>query len=231
MLNKAPLLLLMFSILSCGVSKQKYADLQAQANQLESAKVECEQKLTATSSSKEELSQELEKKTQTYENLMGSLKDEINAGKIKISEMKDRLTVNLIDKILFDSGSIEIKDEGKVALTKIADVLKSVQGKRIQVEGHTDNVRLGPTLAKKFPTNWELSVARATAVVKHLSGNGVPDKRLSATGYSEFQPVSSNDTPDGKRQNRRIEIVLVPELTVEPAAAAPAATPSTGGTP
>ena len=192
----------------CGVSKEKYASLEDQLNSTKAEKDACNDKLTEVGAK----SQELEKKTQTYENLVGSLQQEIKDGKVKISEMNNRLTVNLIDKIMFDSGSTMIQEEGKAALSKIADVVKSVEGKRIEVEGHTDNVGLSAGLQKKFATNWELSTARAIQVVKFLAQSGVPEEKLSAAGYSMFMPVASNDTPEGKKQNRRIEIVLVPEV-------------------
>jgi chemotaxis protein MotB len=90
-------------------------------------------------------------------------------------------------------------------------ILKDVKDKRIQVEGHTDNVRIVSSLKKKFPTNWELSTARATEVVRYLQeAGGIAPKLLSATGYSEYQPVAPNDTDEGKHKNRRIEIVLLP---------------------
>lgn len=203
---------------ACGVPKKEYTALKDQVAGCETSRSACAEKLASLSSTKEQLSQELEQKTKTYEDLVGSLQNEIKDGKIKISEMKDRLTVNLIDKILFDSGSITIKDEGKDALGKIAAILKGVEGKRIEVDGHTDDVKLGPTLAKRFPSNWELSTARATSVVKHLVDEGVQEKRLSAAGFSMFNPVAPNETPEGRQQNRRIEIVLLPELPVQPAA-------------
>lgn len=221
MKNRVLLFLLVGTVAACGVPKAKYTSLQDQMKtcdtqlaDMKTASEACESKLSSLSSTKEELAQQLETKTKTYENLVSSLQDEIKTGKVKISEMKDRLTVNLIDKILFDSGSTVLQDEGKAALKKIGDVLKNVQGKRIQVEGHTDNVPVGPTLQKKFPTNWELSTARATAVVRYLAELGIDQKNLSATGYAMFAPVASNDTAEGKHQNRRIEIVLVPQLEV-----------------
>lgn len=199
--------------IGCGISKEKYTSLEGQMktcqNQLTTVTEEknsCEANLDTVSVKKTEL----EKKTKTYEDLVSSLKDEISAGKIKISRMQDRLTVNLIDKILFKSGSTRIQEEGKVALQKIASVLKGIEDKRIQVEGHTDNVKLSQLLQRKFPTNWELSTARATAVVRYLASLEVPQEKLSATGYSMFAPVSENETEDGRGQNRRIEIVLLP---------------------
>ncbi len=198
----------------CGISKDKYSSLESQANRCQAeltsvneAKNSCQKNLNSLTSTKSEL----EEKTRTYEDLVGKLQGEIKDGKIQISEMENRLTVKMIDKILFSSGSTKVAEEGKEALAKVAGVLKDVKGKRIQVEGHTDNVGLGPSLQARFPTNWELSTARATAVVHELSRNGVAESILSASGYGMHKPVASNEEETGRSQNRRIEIVLVPE--------------------
>jgi chemotaxis protein MotB len=121
--------------------------------------------------------------------------------------------MTMVDKIIFPSGSTEISKDGKLVLDKVISILKDVKDKRIQVEGHTDNVRIVSVLKKRYPTNWELSTARATEVVRYLQESGGLDAtRLSATGYAEYQPVAANDTDEGKLQNRRIEIVLLPLL-------------------
>jgi chemotaxis protein MotB len=152
---------------------------------------------------------ELEKKSEQYQSLAESLKDEIKAGKIELSELKGRMVVQMKDKILFSSGSVKINPEGQAALAKVAEALKDVPGKHIRVEGHTDDVPTDPK--GPFPSNWELSMTRALAVVKLLQEKGVAADRLSAAGYGEYHPIASNRTPQGKSQNRRIEIVLAPE--------------------
>ncbi|NMO20618.1 OmpA family protein [Pyxidicoccus fallax] len=152
--------------------------------------------------------EELEKKSSEYENLAQSLKQEISEGKIELSELKGRMTVQLKDKILFASGSARVGKEGEAALAKIADALKTVQGKIIRVEGHTDDV---PTGGGQFPTNWELSLARAMAVVRSLQDAGVDPTALSAAGYGQYQPIAPNDSPENRSLNRRIEIVLAPK--------------------
>ena len=146
----------------------------------------------------------------TYDSLVEELRQEIKEGEIQITQLKDKLTVNMVDKILFDSGSAVIKRNGKKVLDRVAEILKSIEDQQIKVEGHTDNVPIGSGLAEKFPSNWELSTARATTVVRYLQGQGVDPGLLSAEGYAEYQPVSPNDTDEGKARNRRIEIVLVP---------------------
>ncbi|MBI3610905.1 MAG: OmpA family protein [Nitrospirae bacterium] len=147
----------------------------------------------------------------TYENLVKDLKGEIEKGEIKVTQIRDRLTVNLVEKILFDSGKAEVKAQGKEVLKKVGNILKDVKDKDIRIEGYTDNVRIGGTLREKFPTNWELSTQRATNVLRFLQDEGgVDGTRLAAVGFGEFRPLAGNDTPDGRAQNRRIEIVLVP---------------------
>jgi chemotaxis protein MotB len=154
---------------------------------------------------------ELAKLTATYDNLVKDLKKEIEAGEIQVTQYRDLLTVNLVDKILFDSGRTEIKPRGLEVLQRVGDILKGVEGKEIRIEGHTDNVPIGAALAQRFPTNWELSTARATTVARFLQERvGIVAEKISAAGYSQFRPVASNDTEEGRRLNRRIEIVLAP---------------------
>jgi len=146
----------------------------------------------------------------TYDSLVSELKQEIKQGEVQITQLKDKLTVNMVEKILFDSGSAVIKKNGTRVLDRVAEILKGLRGQQIKVEGHTDNVPIGPGLAEKFPTNWELSTARATTVVRYLQGRGVSPTVLSAEGYADYRPVSPNDSDEGKAKNRRIEIVLIP---------------------
>jgi len=162
---------------------------------------------------KAEKAEQLEKATQTYQDLQKKLEKEIQEGQVQITEMKNRLTMTMVDKIIFPSGSAEISKEGKKVLDKVVSILKDVKDKRIQVEGHTDNLPIVSSLKKRFPTNWELSTARATEVVRYLQEDGGLDPHLlSATGYAAYMPVASNDTDEGKHKNRRIEIVLLPLL-------------------
>lgn len=166
-----------------------------------------------------ELSSEKEKEVanvkQTYEQLVVEMKKEIEKGDIKITQAVDRLTVNLVEKVLFDSGESDVKPEGLKILKRVGNILKNIKDKQIKVEGHTDNVRIGGKLKETYSSNWELSTARATNVVRYLQDNvHISGKLLSAAGYSAYRPVVSNDTPENRAQNRRIEIVLLP-LDVE----------------
>ena len=145
----------------------------------------------------------------TKKTISTSLKDEIAAQNIEIVETEDTLKLVFIDKILFDSGSAEINEKGKQLLLVVAESVREHKDEKILVEGHTDNRPLGPALKAKFPSNWELSVARAAAVVRFLEKEGgVHPERLAAHGYSFYRPVASNKNKEGRRQNRRIEIIL-----------------------
>jgi len=157
----------------------------------------------------QEKEQEVQEVSSTYEELLNKMKSEIDKGQVTISELKGKLTVNMVDAILFDSGKAEVKDEGMIVLQKVVDILKNVTDKIIRVEGHTDNVKIGATLARKYPTNWELSSSRAVNVTRFLQENGLNPDNLAAVAYGEYKPVADNKTFAGRVQNRRIEIILV----------------------
>jgi len=152
----------------------------------------------------------IEEQKHSYDNVVSELTEEIKKGEIAVRQLKDKLTLTMVEKILFDSGKADIKTNGKKVLDRVAEILKNITDKQIRIEGHTDNVPIGPVLAGKFPTNWELSTSRATTVVRYLQEKGVSPAFLNAAGYSEYRPVESNETDEGKAKNRRIEIVLIP---------------------
>jgi chemotaxis protein MotB len=147
----------------------------------------------------------------TYDSMVGAMQEEMQKGEITITQLKDKLTLSMVEAILFDSGSSKVKKNGEKVLDRVAEILKKVTDKQIRIEGYTDNVRIGGGLAEKFPTNWELSTARATNVVRYLQQNGIDPQLLGACGYSEYRPIASNDTDEGKAKNRRIEVVLTPK--------------------
>ncbi|MDH3826153.1 MAG: flagellar motor protein MotB [Desulfobacterales bacterium] len=197
---------------------EKLADLKAKNTYLENINLQLSQNV-------ERLNHDLKKKKSviklqdkvirllddTKKTIATSLKDEIATQDIEIVEMEDTFKVVFIDKILFDSGSAEINDKGKQLLLVVAESIRAHKDESIMVEGHTDNLPLGPTLKEKFPSNWELSVARAAAVVRFLQKEGrLQPERLAAHGYSFYRPVASNKNREGRRQNRRIEIILGP---------------------
>ena len=147
----------------------------------------------------------------TKKTIETSLKDQIAAQQIEVVEVDDKLKVIFVDKILFDSGSVEINPGGKELLMIMAGSLEETKDQDIVVEGHTDNVPLSAALRKRFPSNWELSTARAAVVARFFQQEGgIQPQRLSARGYSFYRPVAANKTVEGRRQNRRIEIILGP---------------------
>lgn len=148
--------------------------------------------------------------SKAQQDLVAGLRKKIDAGNVKITQIKNRLSMEIVDKILFASGSDRITAEGKGVLKKVSEALKNVKENDIRIEGHTDHVQIGPKIINKFPTNWELSTARSTQVVRFLADQGVLPETLQAAGYSKFRPVDTNETQEGKQRNRRIEIVLFP---------------------
>lgn len=148
----------------------------------------------------------------TKKTIESSLKDQIAANDIEVIETENQVKMILVDKILFESGSVDISEEGEALLAIIAKSIKDSKSQNIVVEGHTDNKPISGRLKGRFPSNWELSAARAAAVVRYLlkSGN-LPAQNLSVHGYSYYHPLASNQTEKGRSQNRRIEIILTPQ--------------------
>lgn len=136
------------------------------------------------------------------------LQQEIQNKTVEIENLRGKLSVRVLDKILFDSGSAEILPDGKQVLEKLAGAVKD-SDEMIRVEGHTDDVPIGPALKSKYFSNWELSAARASSVVRYFQhAQGIAPERLEAVGLSMYRPVASNDTPEGRQRNRRVEVVL-----------------------
>jgi chemotaxis protein MotB len=198
---------------------EEKARLQQEQSQLSASLDEERKRLKAEAEEKARLEQEraakedeIRRLTKTQEELSQSLKDEIAKGNIKIQQVRDRLTINMVDRVLFDSGRADIKPAGLKVLKQVGDVLNKITDKQIRIEGHTDNVPISTKLQDRFKTNWELSTARATTVVRFLiDQGGVQPQSLSAVGYADTHPIESNDSEQGRSSNRRIEIVLYPK--------------------
>ena len=144
-----------------------------------------------------------------FKSLLDKFKKMIATGNVKVEMRKGRMIVKMSDKILFAPGKDKLKEEGEQALLEVTRILAGIGDQTFQVAGHTDNV---PIRSRRFKSNWELSAARAVNVVKFMSESGMDPTRVSAAGYSEYDPVGDNTTSDGKAMNRRIEITLVPNL-------------------
>lgn len=155
-----------------------------------------------------ELQDAITQRDKTKRQIETDLKEQIKSQQVKLEKLVGKLKVTFVDRILFNSGSTKINEEGKQLLSKLAESLKH-NNQNIIVEGHTDNVPIGPELREIYPTNWELSVARSAALVRYLTEKaGIEPQRFTASGYSFYKPVASNETEKGRHQNRRIEIIL-----------------------
>ena len=219
-------------LLSACVSKTKYVDLEnnlaATKEQVDAKNEEIrklEEKRMALTGQIAEMEKQLEEKENalrkkdevidematTRKNIEDSLKDQIESKQVKLETLEGKLKITFVDKILFNSGSAYINQAGQQSLLSLAGVLNQEPDQMIVVEGHTDDVKVGKSLQSTYPTNWELSTARATAVVRFLQDKAqINPERMSAAGFSYYKPVADNDTEDGRAQNRRIEIILAP---------------------
>lgn len=155
-----------------------------------------------------------QRRAELFKSLITKFKKQIDAGQLTVVLRDGRMVLRLRNDVLFDPGRTSIKKEGQQALRDVAGVLASIGrqsiGRKLQVAGHTDNLPIG---TDRFPSNWELSTARAVGVVKFLVAEGVKPELLSASGYGEHDPVAPNDTDDNRAKNRRIEIVLQPDIS------------------
>jgi chemotaxis protein MotB len=189
--------------------KDAQSNLKAAQEDLEATMedLEAKQRIIEEMKKKEE---QAKKRLATLKNMLGKFKAMIESGKLKVKIKNGKMVLELPSAILFPSGKARLSEEGKITLGEVAAVLTQIPDREFQVAGHTDNVPLGK--GHKFKSNWSLSTARAVAVVSFLQDSGVKPTSLSAAGYSEYQPAASNDTDEGKAQNRRIEITLMPNL-------------------
>jgi len=144
--------------------------------------------------------------------LESRLQGEIDNNEVNVQMLDKGLVITFVSEVLFDSGKSELITNSTGKLSKVASVLKTtVSDLNVGIEGHTDNV---PIKHSGWKSNWELSSARALSVLHYLEDQeDISPKRLSATGYGEFQPVASNITKGGKQKNRRVEIVILPKTT------------------
>ena len=148
---------------------------------------------------------------QVYKDLKNQFRKAIKNKIVKILRTKQRVVIRISSKILFRSGRAKVRKNGRPLLRKIASVIKRYSNREIQVQGHTDNVQIKGQLAEKWETNWELSTARATSVLRYLVEIGDVDPRnSSAAGLGEFNPIATNNSKKGKSLNRRIEIIIFP---------------------
>jgi chemotaxis protein MotB len=182
----------------------------ARLSKLEAECAKVAGELKQTLSEKEKIESELKR---VQGELSRSLEPEIQTGNVRLRRRGQELVLDLADEILFDKGQAEVSEGGHKVLGEVAKSLIGLPNYSIQVAGHTDGTRvITPATAERFPTNWELSTARATNVVRFLHERGkIPGNRLAAAGFAEYKPSASNATEEGRRKNRRIEVLLVPD--------------------
>ena len=183
----------------------KLRELDLTSDELQAEVLEKEERLAALLAEQDEL--------------LGELKQEIADGQVQVKRLRGQLHVEMVNEILFDSGEATLKPAGAEVLRKIGSVLNKSQDRQIIVQGHTDNVRILGKLAERYPTNWELSAARAINVVRFLQDEvGIDPARLAPTAFSEFRPRANNSSEAGRQENRRIEILVAPRPVAEDAA-------------
>lgn len=189
--------------------KKRLSEADARADALDEKGRQLSGKLAQTEAEKQKLEGELKR---AQNELSAILEPQISAGSVQIKRRGSELVVELSDQILFDSGRAEVNEIGQKVLEQVAKSLAALGSHTIQVGGHTDRTRVSnPATQERFPTNWELSTARATNVVRFLEERGkIPGARLVATGFAQFRPVADNDTAENRQKNRRIELVLLP---------------------
>jgi chemotaxis protein MotB len=174
-----------------------------------------------------DLQQEKEASSQMANGLENEMRSKLESKDVTISNLQGRLTVNIVDRVMFNSGEAVLKPDGESVMRKVAAVFAAHPELMIQIIGHTDNMPIRPDARSRFASNWELSTARALAAVHFLTENaGMDPRRVGAIGYGEYRPIADNATADGRAKNRRIEIAILPDqlaAAVPPLAAPPAA--------
>lgn len=215
---------------SLSEEQAKVADLQAKIGELETLIAQLERRLGTASEDKEALKvsitqmktalsemtarkQEADARIREYQDLVKRFKKLTASGQLSVKIVDGRMVVGLPSDVLFSSGSANLSQEGESTVKQVATLLTEIPDREYQVEGHTDNV---PIRTAQFPSNWELASARGLNVVKMMIEAGLPESRVSAASFGEHKPIADNSTEEGKRANRRIEIVIVPDLSTLP---------------
>jgi len=168
------------------------------------------EKLASAEERVRELDKEKNTVVQNHQSLEDEMRNALESKDVTISQLQGKLTVNILDRVLFDSGEADLKPDGAAVLRKVAGILEQHTNLQIHVVGHTDNVPIRPGARNRFASNWEPSTARATAAVRFLVEKaGINPRRLGAVGYGEFRPVADNSTAEGRAKNRRIAITIL----------------------
>jgi chemotaxis protein MotB len=207
--------------LSACVSSSKYDETVTEMENMRKSLGDTQEELTAsqeqlTASQAEiatlrKIEAETKRRNEIYAEFVNKLQSMIDGGQLTVSIDAGRIVINLPDNVLFNSGSANLNLEGRQAITQVGEVLSQFSDRRFQIEGHTDNV---PIKSARYPSNWELSTARALSVVHLMTEIGVKPENISAAGFGEYRPRADNENDEGKQLNRRIEIVMLPNLDI-----------------
>ncbi len=183
--------------------------LDRDVTRLQRLEAELSSRLEARESELEATSEEVASLRGTYQALVDDLESEVASGQIRIEQLEEGIRVNVAQEVLFASGSARLDGVGREVLLKVAARLAGLTYP-IEIEGHSDDRPPSARLAQRYPTNWELAGARAGSVARLFLEAGIEGRRVTASSFAEYQPVASNDTPEGRALNRRIEIRLRP---------------------
>jgi chemotaxis protein MotB len=204
--------------LPLGEARRENSELHGRVADLEDVRDRLERESGALQQEVLEKEGELAALRSAQDELAAQLEQEITDHRVQVERIRDELRVEMVDEILFSSGETTLKPEGMEVLRKVGGVLRKAGGRTVEVQGHTDDVPIRGALADRFPTNWDLSAGRAVNVVRFLQDDvGLDPALLSATAHSKYRPRASNETPEGRGRNRRIEILLGPAPPAEPA--------------
>lgn len=201
-------------------AQARIGELEGENEQMRNLLVSRGQDVDDLSAARENLQRELDsarererrqqERLAALRSMAGQLREMVAAGQLRVRIVRGNMVVELPENVLFDSGRADLREAGEQALEQLAQVLASVPNRDFLVAGHTDNVPI--RRRRRFDSNWELSAARGVAVVRFLGDHGVPQERLAAAGYADTRPVASNNEDAGRAQNRRIEIIVMPNL-------------------
>jgi flagellar motor protein MotB len=187
------------------------AKLQEQIEIEKLSEAQLKKRLSGLQAEKGELTKSIENLKSTYNALLGDLRGNLESREASIRECKDRLSISFVNRVVFGSAMARLSPDGKEVLRKAGDILKQYKEGKIRIVGHSDNIPITPGFRRRYPTNWELSVARASAVVRFFQDAiGISPQRMEIIGRSYFQPIADNSTKEGRAKNRRVEIIVAP---------------------
>jgi chemotaxis protein MotB len=196
--------------------EKELGELQAQRDDLTEAERAAQQRMKATEQELTELRKQrdaAEERLSAFRKLYDRFRALVDTGKLQVDFRNGQMVLKLPSEVLFSSGKADLSNKGEQALTEVLNILVEFKDRRFLIAGHTDNQ---PLRGGRFDNNWELSTARALSVLEYMVKAGFDSKNLGAAGYGEWDPVAPNDTPENRQLNRRIEIILVPDLSELP---------------